>query len=198
MRDVYKIFDLETNGLTLNDVEITQCSVLTVCAWSHEILEAKNKYYKVKNLKDSSKITGITEEFLEQHADGKFDDNELVKLLDDFEMSILVGYNVYYDIMVLDALSIIRQIPIKLKFPLDLTEQFMKNGFVVPLTYTLEHELDEEDMEEIHSNIKKHFGYEGLNSHNAVFDVMAMYQLIKNDETFKGRLKSMIRTLPND
>ena len=184
------ILDFETNGLSFHDIEVTQASILKVNVNNYRITEVYNKYFKANNLKDSAKITGITEEFLNENAEDYFkvdDYNEISNLLNG---AVVVGQNVYYDLMVIDVMSVKNQLPIYPKYPLDLTEQFAINGKYVSLEYTTKRYLSEQDFEDI----KEKTG--GKEFHDALYDVYAVYYLIKNNQQFKHRLNKYLDTLP--
>ena len=184
------ILDFETNGLTFHDLEVTQASILRVNAVNFGIMGVYNKYFKVNNLKDSDKITGITKEFLDANAEDFFRDKDYNDIRELLQNQIVVGQNVYYDLMVVDLLSIRHKLPIYSKFPLDLTEQFAVNGQYVSLEYTTKRLLTEEDFKAIEEKTG------GKAFHDALYDVYAVYYLIKNNAQFKQRLNNYLNTLP--
>lgn len=184
------ILDFETNGLSFHDLEVTQASILRVNALNFGIKEVYNKYFKVNNLKGSDKITGITQEFLDANAEDFFSDKDYNDIRELLSNQIIVGQNVYYDLMVIDLLSIKHKLPIYPKYPLDLTEQFAINGQYVSLEYTTKRLLTEDDFKAIEE--KTH----GKGFHDALYDVYAVYYLIRNNALFKHRLNNYLNTLP--
>lgn len=184
------ILDFETNGLTLNDIEIVQCAILSVNPENMRIEREFNKYYKAHNLKGTEEITGITQEFLEENADGYFDSQDYQEIKDILENEIIVGQNIYYDLSVIDAMAVKLNEPIYAKFPLDIMEQFALNGQYINLKHTVELNLSESERNELDSKFKD------LGFHNALYDITAVYMLIRRNLDFRNRLVSYYNHLP--
>lgn len=186
----FYILDFETNGLAFHDMEITQASILTVNKSSMTIEGKYNKYFLVNNLKDSAKITGLDEDTLTEKANHRFGQDDLKEIANITEHGIIVGQNINFDLMVYDTMCIKFGLPIIPKYPLDIIEQFAVNGIYVSLNYTAKKNLTEEQFK----NIDLITG--GKDFHDALYDVATVYELIRNNQEFKNRLKCYVHTLP--
>lgn len=184
------VLDLETNGLTLNDIEITQLAYLKIDE-NFEIVEEFNKYYYVENLKDSANITGLDSRKLAKLSDGEeMTLEEFKAIMEEINHGIIIGQNITYDVLVLDARCLIFGLPIYPKYPLDIINQFSPEDTYMNLKWVVDNFMMPEGRKLIESR------FEGEGYHDALYDVYSVYGVIKHNDKFKMRLKNYLKSVP--
>lgn len=185
------ILDTETNGLTLYDIEITQLAYLKLDE-NLEILDEFNKYYYVSNLKDSPDITGLDHATLATLSSGhKLTADEFSDTLEEIKHGVIIGQNINYDIMVLDATSIRYNLPITPKYPLEIINQFSPEDTLMNLKWISEHHMTQEGKDLLKERFKEKETF-----HNALYDVYTVYALIKFNKEFRARFKNYMKYVP--
>lgn len=185
------IADLESNGLTMSDMEITQVAYLKL-EENLEIVEEFNKYYYSSNLKDSAEITKLDYNVLASLSGGEsMNETELSKILNEFRHGVIIGQNITFDIMALDSISIRYGLGITPKYPLDIIHQYSPKGTLMNLDWICNKHMKPEGKALLEERFKNKEGF-----HNALYDIYSVYALIKFDEAFKKRLDNYLKSLP--
>lgn len=184
------ILDFETNGLTMNDIEITQMAYLRVDEYMN-IEEKVNRYYTVDNIKDSDQITGLTKQKLVNLSKGKrFDMKELARVQTELKHEIIIGQNISYDLMVLDAISLRMGSWIIPKYPMDIINLFSPTGTLATLDWIVKNNITGEGMELLERE------FAGETYHDAMYDVYSVYAVIRDNKKFKRNLHNYLKTVP--
>jgi hypothetical protein len=174
----------------MSDIEVSQLAYLKVDE-NLEIIEEVCEYYYCNDLKDSEEITGLGYSKLASLSEGRrFDKDRLKILLDEIENGVIIGQNINYDIIVLDALSYMGDLRIVPKYPLDIINQFSPKQGYAKLSWICNNLMTEEGKEILRGRFKKE------KFHDALYDVYSVYALIKDNEVFRKRLKKYLRTVP--
>ena len=186
------ILDLETNGLVLNDVSVTQVAYLKLDPYLN-VEEEYNRYFYTNNLKRSADITGLTPTRLANLSGGQELPPEILsELMKEIEHGIIIGQNIYYDLMVLDALTMRNGMHVIPKYPLDISAQYSPEDSIMNLEWIVNNHMDSEGAKILENRFK------GQDSqyHDALYDIYSVYAVIKNDPDFKGRLRNYLKTVP--
>ena len=95
------VFDVESTGTDVTEDEIIQIAAIKINN-SGEVIEVFEKFLKnEKSVKDSFRVHGFSDEFLEENGEEK---KKVLKEFIEFSRdSIIVGHNVQYDINILNS-----------------------------------------------------------------------------------------------
>lgn len=185
------VLDLETNGLTMADIEVTQVAYLKLDE-KLNIEKEFNKYYYTNNLKDSAGITGLDHSTLASLSNGeRMTAEEFSSIVEEIKHGVIIGQNINYDIMAIDSLCIKYGLPVVAKYPLDIINQFSPEDTLMNLKWITEKNLTESGRNLINDRFKNKEKY-----HDALYDVYTVYALIKDNEKFLGRLKNYMKYVP--
>ena len=162
------VFDTETTGLKPTEDYIVQLSAIKYKVNNHrmEEIDTLDLFMKPPFLMDQKVIGihGITNEFL---ADKNTEKEEFGTIKNFFGKSILVGYNIEFDIRMLDALYYRNKESLPFIVKLDVLEMARD---LVPPTETSDHKLG--------TMAKLYQVDDGLTFHRAIEDVKATARLL--------------------
>lgn len=185
------VLDVETNGLSFSDLEITQIAYLKLDKQLNLIGEY-NKYFYTENLKDSAEITGLTHRRLASLSEGPLTVEELTRVSEELHHGVIIGQNVVFDVLCLNALTYKNNLGIYPMYILDIINQFSREGTKMPLEWIINNYITEDGKR----LLEERFKGEGVSYHNALYDVYSVYALIKYNQDFHKRFKNFLKTLP--
>lgn len=191
VEDLIYILDVETNGLTMSDVDITQVAYLKVDK-NLNILEEHSKYYYSDNLKDSAKITGLTANKLANLSNGeKFELDQYIELMEEINHGIIIGHNVTFDRMALDSVCYRLGEVFPSLYTLDSMPNVSEGGRYRSLEWAVNNMLDENAIKRLTDRFGEH------QFHDALYDVHSLREVLLSDLGLTNkRLNIFMKTVP--